>query len=79
MSFLQDESIALIIPSRNSAHVPTIIDTYPNYLLVYFNQHVVFSFAWSLICLIYFYKKPFFFSSLKRDIKSLINLVKNLF
>ena len=72
-------TVASFLPNVINGIVPTIIDTYPNYLLVYFNQHVVFSFAWSLICLIYFYKKPFFFSSLKRDIKSLINLVKNLF
>ena len=72
-------TVASFLPNVINGIVPTIIDTYPNYLLVYFNQHVVFSFAWSLICLIYFNKKPFFFSSLKRDLKSLINFVKNFF
>ena len=72
-------TLASFLPNYINEISPNFIDTYPNYLLVYFNQHVVFSCAWLLINIINFYKKPIFFTSFKRNCETLISYVKDIF
>ena len=72
-------TLASFLPNYINEISPNFIDTYPNYLLVYFNQHVVFSCVWLLINIIYFYKKPIFFTSFKRNCETLISYVKDIF